>query len=382
VTTAAIRCLHLITDVEAAGAEFMLYRLLRKMDRARFAPTVVALDRYGPVGHDIAALGIPVHALDMRNPRRWPSGWCELQRLIARVKPDVLQTWLYHADFVGLLAGRRASVRKIVWNVRSAPSPDDPHAIHRLARTNAWLSRWVDRIVINSERGRQVHARLGYPTGKMVVVPNGFDLQHFRPRPERRAPLRERWGIPADALVVGMAARWRAVKGYANFLHAAAIAAPREPRIWFALAGSNGVDESNPALLDALDRAGIRGRTTLMGFRDDPRDLYDVCDVYTSASDSEGFPNVIAEAMACGLPCGVTDAGDSAAIVADTGEIVARGEPALLADSWARLLRLAPAARIDIGRRARARIEAHYDIANVATRMERLYESLCSDDAR
>jgi glycosyltransferase involved in cell wall biosynthesis len=372
-----LRCLHLITDLETGGAEIMLLRLMERMDRSRFQSTVVSLDRTGPIGEAIKRCGVAVHALDMRRPAQRLTGWWHLWQLIRANRPDIIQTWLYHADLLGLIIGRLAGADRIVWNLRrAAPDTADHPFVHGLARLNAVLSRLPDRIVVNSYRGREGHRRLGYPDARMVVVPNGIDLDYFRPDPQRRTELRTQRGIPPDAVVVGTVARWQSIKGYETFFRAAQRAVSANHRLWFALAG-RGIETSNAALQKGLADAGILARSTLMGLLDDPRSLYHSCDFYTSTSNAEGFPTVVAEAMACALPCVVTNAGDSAAIVGDTGWIVPPREPEVLSAAWVACAGLEAGRRRERGAAARRRIEQCYRIEDIVRQMEDLYTSVC-----
>ncbi len=364
----------------------MLCRLLERMDSRRFRHTVVSLTDGGALGPSIASRGVPVRTLGMR--RGFPdvrAVW-RLVRLIRRECPAVLQTWLYHADLVGLVAGRLAGARTIVWNVRCSDMD---------MRQYRWSSRLTRRllsalsaapvaVIVNSERGRQVHERLGYRPRRWVTIPNGIDLERFRPDPEARARLREELALPLSARLVGMVARDDPMKDHATFLRAGAQLLQRGAggMADVHLVGvGRGVTWENPRLAALAHELGLRGHLHLLDERDDVERLLPGLDLATLSSFGEGWPNVVGEAMACGVPCVVTDVGDAAAIVGDTGQVVPPDDPAALAGAWARLLALPDERRRALGAGARERIAVHFSLERVVRQYEELYEQLAGESA-
>jgi glycosyltransferase involved in cell wall biosynthesis len=373
---------HVITGLVLGGAETFLLRLLGAMDREKFPPRVFALKSGGILADRVRALGVDVVELGVRGPLGAARALGRLRRA-ARGGRGVLQTWMYHADLLGGLAAWGAAAWPVVWNVRQTTLTADlkKASTLRVARWCARLSGKVPRaIVCNSAAALEAHAAFGYDRARMTVIPNGFDTGVFRPDPAARASVRAELGIPADARLVGMVARWDPHKDHDTFFQAAAIAAAADPSLCFLLVG-DGVEESNPAVGDALRRAGLAGRCRLLGRRDDTPRLNAALDVATLTSVSEGFPNVVGEAMACGTPCVVTRVGDAAALVGDTGRVVAPREPAALAAAWAAELAAPPTERAGRGAAARARIEAEFSLGAVARRYEALYARLAGEAA-
>ncbi|HEX6039718.1 glycosyltransferase [Longimicrobium sp.] len=365
---------HLITGLNRGGAEMFLARLVGGLDRGRFRNVVVSLTDEGDVAPFIRAAGVPVHALGMRRGVPGPGALVRLVALLRRERPDVLQTWLYHADLAGLLAGRVAGVPAVAWNLRCSDTAGagGPSLLLRALRA---LSSRPDVVVVNSRTGWHHHARLGYRPRGWALIGNGVDVDAFRPSPAARTRLRAELGIGSGAPVVGMVARWDPLKDHGTFVRAAGRLHAARPDAVFVLAG-RGVNGGNEALRAQLEGAGLDGSVRLLGPRDDLSDLYPVFDVAALTSTSEGFPNVVVEAMACGVPCVVTDAGDAAAIVDGTGAVVPPGDDGAVAAAWARLLDLPADERAALGRAARARVVEAFSLEAALRSYEALYARL------
>jgi glycosyltransferase involved in cell wall biosynthesis len=373
-----VNVVHLITDLDTGGAEMMLAKLLSAMDRRRFRSVVVSLLEPGPVAARIRDLGLPVHTLGMSRGRPSARAVLRLRRLLAGERPAVLQTWMYHANLLGLVAGWVAPVGHTVWNIRSASlnlrgySRSTPWTI----RAGAVLSRSPSAVVINSGAGQSGHAALGYRPRRWEVIPNGFELERFGPDPSARRALREELGLPGDAPLIGLAGRYHPMKDHPTFFRAAELLAKRHPRAHFVLAGRD-VVPGNPALAPLVEASGAPGSLHLLGERSDMPRIMAGLDVFSSSSAyGEGFPNVVGEAMACGVPCVVTDVGDSAAVVGETGVVVPPRDADALAEGWARLLDAGADGRRRLGEAARQRVQENYSLERVAGLYEALYSSL------
>lgn len=379
-----IKVLHVITGLNVGGAETMLYKLLSRMDRRSFQAEVVSLTDIGPVGRKIQALGVPVRALGMRRGVPDAARLLRLAGWLRHHPPDVIQTWMYHADLVGGLAAKLAGGIPVAWDVQHAnldPTRNKRSTIWT-AHTCAWLSRWLpSAIVCSSEAAQAVHARLGYALGRMVVIPNGFDLDVFRPDPESRLAVRRQLEIPEDSLLIGLVARFHPQKDHYNFVQAAGLLHRAMPEVHFLLCGE-GITWENPVLGEWIDDAGVESCCHLLGRREDMPRLTAALDVASSSSFGEGFPNVVGEAMACGVPCVVTDVGDCAAIVGDTGIVVPPRDPTSLASAWHKLLSMGREEGRRSGERARLRVKSKYDLGQITRRYERLYKALLLGESR
>lgn len=376
-----MRVLHVITGpLDAGGAEMMLQRLLAAWDRDEATHEVVSLTELGVVADRIAALGIPTRALGMARTRpRFPSPAkvARLTALIRAYRPDVVQTWLYHADLIGGVAARLAGGSRVFWGIHN--NSLEPGRVRRTTRWTALLcaraSRLIpDGIVSVSHAARDLHVAAGYDASRFTVIPNGFDLSLFRPDPAARREVRAELGVAPGEVVIGLPARVDPQKDHANFARAAALLAARRPEVRFLLCGT-GASRDNGPLLGLLGEAGVLGRSLLLGRRDDMDRVLNALDVGTLSSASEAFPVAIGEAMACGVPCVVTDVGDCGHLVGETGVVVRAGDPAALASGWEALVAAGPEGRGRLGLAARARIAERFDVRAVAARYAALYRA-------
>ncbi len=373
-----IKVTHIITDLSPGGAETMLYRVLSRMDTARFENEVISLTSLGNIAQKIRAIGVPVRALGMKSGIPNPFSVVRLAQWLRRSKPQIVQTWMYHADLIGGLAARLAGEGRVVWNIRQAnldPKWNKPLTIWT-AKVCARMSRWLPGCVVScSQAAIQLHTKLGYAACNMAVIANGFDLEEFRPDAAARICLRKELELPEDTLVIGMAARFHPVKDHNNFIQAAARLHAKIPEVHFVLCGQ-GVDCENPELFKWVAAAGLNAHCHLLGPRQDVPCLFAAMDIFTSPSLSEAFPSVVGEAMACGTPCVVTNVGDSALIVGESGRIVAPGNPDALAEAWLELIEAGPDVRRHLGMAARLRIKKHFSLLTAVERYQATYARL------
>ena len=358
--------LHIITSLADGGAQAALYRLCTA-DRGHHHHVISLMGpaRYGPM---LEAAGIRVTALE--SPRGWITvpALRRLYRAIRDLRPDAVQTWMYHADLLGGVAARLAGVRHVLWGIHHS-TLDAQHSrrsTRLVARICALLSRLVPaRIICCAERARDSHAALGYDAARMRVVPNGYDLSRFAPDPGAAARLRAELGLAGDRPVIGFVARFDPAKDHLCLLTALAILGRGAQPPLCLLVGA-GMEGSNRQLAQWIARTGTQAHLRLLGPRGDIAAVMNALDLHVMSSASEGFPNVLAEAMACGTPCVSTDVGDAAAIIGATGLIVPPGDPAALADAIAAMLRARQGAEWAKRRAAaRARIAQHFSLARM-----------------
>ncbi len=369
------KVLHVITGLGLGGAETALYRLLGKLSETDFTFRVVSLTDEGVYGERIAALGIPVTALHMPRGRLTWRGLRHLHRILREWQPDVVHSWMYHANLVAWLADSR---RAQIWGLRQ--SPRDAKRLKFTTRTvmrlNALAARSErpQRVVVNAAATLNDYVRMGFPRHKLDYIPNGFSTDVFRPMPGVRSQVRKKLGLPEGAPLLGLFARLHPIKGHDIFFAAAEKVLSVRGDVHFLLCGP-GITADNPqvqAWLPAAHKNSFRlqGPCTKM-----PR-WYAALDGLVLASFLEGFPNVLGEAMACGVPCVSTDVGDAARIIGETGFIVPPGDQDALADAMLRLLALPPEARQALGMQARQRIAREFSLETVAQQYAALYRSL------
>jgi glycosyltransferase involved in cell wall biosynthesis len=369
---------HVITELDTGGAEIMLARLIEWDTSGRFQHSVISLAGTGAIGTRLTSQNIPVASLHLSGQNPNPSALWRLAQLLRTIQPAIVQTWLYHADLAGLIASALARHRvHVVWNVRCAELNPSDHTVSSrlLLKILPWLSGWPSAVVVNSRAGLRAHQQMGYRPKRWVQIPNGFDVGSFRPDPAARSELRRMLRLDDRTPVVGLLARFHPVKDHATYLRAAASVIADVPNAHFVAAGR---DVRNDRLKSTIRELGIEGRVSLLAEQKDAARLLAGLDVAVSSSYSEAFPNAIAEAMACGVPCVVTDVGESRTIVDDTGAVVPPRDSRDLAAAITRLLHLDPASRRNLGTAARSRIVANFSIQSAVERYQDLYLDLLS----
>lgn len=368
-TSGSIPVTHIITGLETGGAETMLYRLLRFVDRTEFPSRVISITGNGPVGRQIEALGIPVFVLGMNPAKPSLADFIRLVRELKANPPAVIQTWMYHADLIGGLAACFVPHAKTVWGIHN--STLDPSKSKRSTRTvvgiNAFLSRFIPvKIIACSQAARKVHEALGYRRDRMVFIPNGFDLDDYKPDEAARLRIRAELGIPPAAPVAGLAARFDPQKDHATFFWASREMTAAIPDLHLVLCG-DGITRENPELVSLMDGFDKPENIHLLGRRADTPAVYASWDLgMLSSAYGEAFPLVIGEAMACGVPCVGTDVGDTAELIGDTGLTVPPREPRQLAEAAIKILSKPEGERQELGRKARGRIMENYEIRKIA----------------
>lgn len=362
-----LRVLHIITGLGQGGAESVLFRLAT-YPGADVEHVIVSLTDEGIYGERLRAAGVAVHALGMKRGRVSLGGFMALRSLIAATRPDAVQTWMYHADLIGGLAARLAGVRAIAWGIRNSGEhlERSSRSARLVLRACALLSGRIPKaIVCAAQKSAQRHADKGYDRERMVVIANGYDLSRYAPNDEARQRVRAQWGLPQDVPAIGCVARWDPLKDHANLLRAIAalVRDGRDAGLRCVLIG-RGMDTANTELAALIDRLGLRDRLVLAGPSDDVPAAMNGLDLHVLSSCAEGFPNVVAEAMACGVYCVVTDVGDAAFIVGDAGVVVPPEQSEALARGIeTALCEVASRGRTRAGEAGRARVLENFDLA-------------------
>jgi len=373
-----IRVLHFISGLGTGGAETMLLKLLGGWDRSRFEGAVVSLAGPGDLGRDIVDMRIPLTCLELKRlPPRLDRVW-RLRRWMREFSPSICQGWMYHGNLAAtLMTSWARSSAAAVWNVRASLDLEaDKAATVRAIRLGARWSNRPARIVYNSEVSAAQHAAIGYSAERATVIPNGFDLSRFRPDPDARARLLASLGLEDDAVIVGHVARYHPMKDHATLLAAMSMVWAAAPSAHLVLVGS-GLDGRNEALRELIEGCGGVDRVSCLGSRRDVERLHPAFDLLVmSSARMEGFPNAVGEAMACGVPCVVTDVGDCATLVGDTGAVVPPSDPAALATAVLKLIGLGKAGRTAMGARATRRVAETYSLDRIVLLYQDLYAQL------
>jgi len=350
------------------GAERMLQRVIRHGNTPEFEHLVLSIKNFQQVAEELTAEGIDVQSLNVQaDYYKLPKAVLQLTSRIRRFKPDVVQSWMYMADFFGGIASYLAAPSTpMIWTIRhSTLDPAiDSRALRGCAAGCARLSRRVpSRIVLNSHAAVPIHAAAGYDESKMQIVPNGFDVSRFAPSEQLRLETRARLGIPENAPVIGRVARFHTNKDHLTFLKAATIVLKQRPDARFLVCGEPQTISSAQVQHD-IDSSGLTDVAQLVKLQSDIVPLNCAFDIATCSSITEAFPNVIGEAMSCGVPCVSTDVGDAAMIIGDTGRVVPAQEPQQFAEALLEILQLPAVNRRQLGETARQRVVNNFELTH------------------
>jgi len=375
---------HVASGLRTGGAEMSLLRLLQNLDREAFPPLVVSLRAGGTVAEKIRAIGIELIEIEGSTASDSLRNWRGAAARVMRFKPAIIHGWMYDGNLAATWMHRRMRKQsKLAWNVRSSIDRLADHALRLQCsiRLNALCSRRPDVVVFNSHVAVDQHARLGFKAKKVAVISNGLDLANYpSPQPEGRERMRQQLGVPLEVPVICLVARFHPMKDHANFLEAAA--SLKDTNAMFLLIGP-GVVATQPGLSSLITRFDLDGRVLCLGERHDVADLLAAADMLClSSAWGEGCPNAVAEGMACGLPCVVTDVGDSALLVGDGGVVVPPRDAGALSQALRQVLTLPRKARAEMGQRGRMRIANRFSADRTMSEYAALYRASGFRDVR
>ena len=332
---ARLRILFLIPALGAHGAERQLCELARSLDKARCEVHLATF--YRPEdweGADLSAEltgqpGLHLHTLGKRPGRAVDlAALARLLRLVARLEPHVVHGYM-DGNLPALAVGRLFRTR-VVWGIRNGGAGLAEGGMLRFLA--ARLSTFADLTIYNSEAGRRAHRLAGHRPAEDRVIPNGFDLARFRPDPEAGRRQRAAWGIPPEVPLVGIVGRLSPVKDHETFLRVAARVAQARPTARFVVVGDGPADRK--AALQSLAASLLPPeRVVWAGHCADTPTAFNALSLLLLTSTQEGFPNVLGEAMACGIPCVSTRVGDAALILGDPHRTCDPGDDAALAEA-------------------------------------------------
>lgn len=362
------RVLHIITGLEQGGTERQLTLLC---NHQREASVVFSVREPGPMAGELEHTNVPIISGGARRMASVTWG-PRLRQSLRQWRPDVVVGWMYHGNIAAAFTRALGFRGRLLWNVRHSVADlnDEPAATRAVIRLGARLSRIPQQIIYNSHAAAAQHEALGYaPSG--TVLPNGFDLERFRPDPTRRADLRHELGLSETDWLVGVVGRAHPMKNHTGWLEALA-----ELRCegWPVRSLMIGAGVANEALAAEVRSRGLDEAVTLCKGTTLPESVYPALDLLALPSRwGEAFPNVVGEAMACGVPAIVTDVGDAARVVGDTGFVAAGSDAPALAEATREALLCGTEHLQHLGRLARERILSHYTVEQTLTAYEAMF---------
>ena len=334
-----MRIILLIKSLQVGGAERQLCVLARGLHQSGHSVAVAVFYENGPSEADLRESGVPV--IGLKRTGRWDiiPFFFRLAALIKRQKPDILYSYLQVANIWAVIVKLVLPHTKIVWGVRASDIAVSQYGwqTQLTDRVESLLARLPDWIICNSQAGMLHAVNKRFPKGKISIIPNGIDTERFFPDRELGRYLRNDWGLKEGQKLIGIVGRIDPLKDYPNFLRACSLLLEERSDIRFVCVG-----DGPQGLLSQYQR--LAGSLHLdhyliwAGTQAGMLNVYNALDMLISSSTSEGLSNVIAEAMACGVPCVVTDVGDSALLVGELGEVVIPRDPLALKDGMCKML--------------------------------------------
>lgn len=328
------RVVHIITGLADGGAEAVLYRLISK-ERA-YEHIVISLNDGGKYEKTLTDIGIKVITIGMSPNIKSIHLFYKLFRILKKLDADIVQTWMYHADFFGGLAAKLSGVKNIFWGLHHTTLDIKGSSKNTLiiCKINSFLSNYIPKkIIACAEESAKVHKAIGYKECKVIVVPNGHEVDKYYPMSEARKKVRHEFKINDDVVCVGMVARYNPQKDHINLISALGILKKKNVNFKALLIGGN-VDKNNKILVKAIKNENLTKSVELLGSRSDIPQIMNALDIHIlSSSFGEAFPNVLCEAMSCGTRCVSTNVGDASIIIGNTGEIVKPKNPIELAEA-------------------------------------------------
>jgi len=370
-----MKILHIITDLDVGGAEKVLYNLISLQKEK--SSIVVSLTSLGSLGRQLVDNGFDVVALNLKF-YNLPFVVFRLFKLIREHNPYVVQTWLYHADLIGGFSAKLAGVKYIVWGIRTTELKSGSHITGVLRKISAWLSYWIPiKIVVVAEKARQKHVLLGYDPSKMVLIPNGFDTKAVQVSVGLVAQFKRTVSIADGDFVIGCVGRLSQVKGQDVFVKSAGIILQKFPSVKFLMVG-RGLEKAGQDAFLEIKKNGWSDNFVMLGERSDVAVCLSGMDVFCVPSRSEGFPNVLGEAMFLGVPCVSTDAGDASLLGGADVPIARVDDPESLANKLIWMMSKSRQERQQIGQRLTQRILDNYSLEVMTSSYRKLYEKLGS----
>ncbi|WP_111948380.1 glycosyltransferase family 4 protein [Escherichia coli] len=371
-----MKVVHIIIDLNVGGAELMLQRLIKHTADNNVEHVVISLTDIGTLGEEILKSGVDVKCLNINSPIKYATSLLKLYKLFTKIKPDVVHTWMYHSDLIGGISAKLAGVKKIIWCVRSTDISKGGNKLTLLIR---WLCAKIssfipDTIVYAANASKEVHEQRGYDKNKSLVIANGFDLTKLSPDKFSRSDLRKEIGLAENDVVVCSVGRYSPVKDHSTFISAALQLAEEFSNVRFLLVG-RGLTTQNKIIMTQLSVSCHSDKFILLGERSDVPACLNASDIFCLHSVTEGFPNVLGEAMAMGIPSVTSNVGDAAFLLDKVDFVVPAGNSYLLAQKLREVILLSRKNRTKLGRILRLRIENEFSMDTVANKYLSLYKN-------
>ena len=371
-----VKVLHIISSLDIGGAEMMLYKLVSNHKKKNISHHIICLNKNGKLINRIRKLKIKVYCLNFTSILNFIKSLNLLISTVKMIKPDVIMTWLYAADLVGIFLKFKFPNIKLIWNLRCSELkfPYLKLTTFFVIKILRLFSSYPNLLIANSYSGLKSHLNLGYKTKNKIVIPNGFDTNYFRPDLTLRKKLRLKYNISENDTVLGFIGKTTKIKGMDTFIEASAYAIKMKSNFKFVFIGPK-LDRNNFELVNKLKKIKCFKNSILLGEQKQLNEVILILDILSLTSLSEGFPNVIGESMSCQIPCVTTDVGDCKKIIGNYGIVTSSFNPKKIASDWYKLYDLTKKDKT-IYKSCRKRIMNNYSIIKIVKQYNNIFLSL------
>lgn len=371
------KVLHIITSSDVGGAEKMLEKLCAHDLKRK--NVVISLRPKGTIAFELEKLGIPVFSMNMTSGRQFFSITFKLHSLIKLIEPDIILTWLPHSNLIGGFSSLFTQNTKLIWSIRQTTIGQDISFVSSMIiRIGGLFSRFLPKKIIScSIQAKKAHTRIGYISGKITVIPNGFQIMDFEHMNQIRHSFREKLGMGNQDRLIGIVGRFDPIKDHKLFVDVASMVNKKYQGLKFIMVG-RGLDDNNVDLVCWLKQAKIYQNTILVGEVANVSDYLSAMDIFCLTSRSEGFPNVVGEAMSMRVPCVVTDVGDAAYLVGNTGRVVPPNSKHEFTQGLIDILDLSVEELTGLGNKAYERIRDCFSIDYIHQQYDLVYNEVLS----
>jgi len=368
------KSLHIITSLSIGGAETMLLRLIKHKPDLVKSTIIISLTDNGEIGRILESIGVSVISLGMHNWSSIFKALFKLKKIIQNEKPDIIHTWMYHANILGGIAALLAKNKNIIWSIRrSELTRNESLSTYIVMRIGAIFSGVIPKVVVCvAESGLKNHQKYGYKSDNMIVIPNGFDLKKLKHDQVIRKEIRKELNINDDEIIIGCVGRFHESKGYELLIASSIEVIKLHRKVRYLLIGRDLVQQ-NTILMEWINKTGFPDHFILAGEKNNVADYMSAMDIFCLSSITEGFPNVVGEAMASALPCVVTSVGDVEKITGNTAILVQPKNKKSLSKGLCEMLNMDNEKRHRMGLSGRQKIEKEYPIKLACEKHFNLY---------
>ena len=367
--------IYIISVIGTGGAEMMLYKLIKNLDKTNLKIiTIISLSKNKNELSYFNDLQFNITTFNFRNILFIPITFLKLIFYIRKKKPDIVHTWMYHADLIGGLAAKIAGVRFIIWGIRNSylSTLYNKKFTKYVVLSCSKLSYYIpDIITSNSQSSALDHINIGYNKNKFIIIPNGFDMTKFNNK-NTKLNIRDKLNLDYNTILIAHIARFHPQKNHIGFIEAAYNIHIQHPNIHYVMIGSN-VDYNNPILVNKIKELNLSKHIHLLGLIENINEIISNFNFFISTSFGEAFPNVIGEAMSSNVICISTDVGDCAEIIHNYGFISKDTSSKSISDSTIEALKMNKEEQLNMKLNAKKRVETNYNINLISNLYLELY---------